>query len=317
MKLARLITLLMLALCAQSQAHAWSGPGHAAVAAMAYRDLASNPTLRNNLVNLLRSHVKFNDWQNEFNLKKSDFPTELDLGMFLFIRAATWPDEIRGTHDPALQHFDHPNWHFVNYPLNPPSFSTGPSPSPTDDVIFGISESMKTLANTTAQPVERAASLSWLIHLVGDIHQPLHCVALITAGFPPPKGDEGGNKFLVFRNQAAKDTDETTKLHSFWDQQLGATSPPNPVKALNDARDIASANPRSSLNELTQGATVEAWSFESRNRAVNDAYKFQGVALKRRRVLPFGYAANAKRVAVRRIALAGYRLADEMQQAAF
>jgi type II secretory pathway component PulF len=97
MKLVRLITLLMLALFAQSQAHAWSGPGHAAVAAMAYRDLASNPTLRNNLVNILRSHPRFNEWQNEFNLKKSGFPQELDLGMFLFIRAATWPDEIRSS----------------------------------------------------------------------------------------------------------------------------------------------------------------------------------------------------------------------------
>jgi hypothetical protein len=184
-------------------------------------------------------------------------------------------------------------------------------------VLFGISESMRTLSNTTAQAVERASSLSWLIHLVGDIHQPLHCVALITQGFPPPKGDEGGNLFLVFRNQTAKDLNQTTKLHSFWDQQLGATSPPNPVKALDDARDIASANPRASLNELTQGTTVQAWSFESRNRAINDAYKFQGVALKRRRVLPFGYSANARRVALRRIALAGYRLADEMQQVAF
>jgi len=37
----------------------------------------------------------------------------------------------------------------------------------------------------------KSYDLTWLIHLVGDVHQPLHCVARITKG--DPEGDKGGN----------------------------------------------------------------------------------------------------------------------------
>jgi len=316
-KTLKLLTLLLVALTIQTQALGWSGPGHAAVAAMAHRELSANPSLRNNLVNLLKSHPKFNVWKVQFDATKQTFPAGLDFGMFLFIRASTWPDEIRGTNVTSLQHFDHPNWHFVDYPLSLPTFSTGPSPTPSDDVLFGISESLKTLANKNAAPVERAASLSWLIHLVGDIHQPLHCATLIASAFPAPEGDRGGNKFFVYQNAAQKKENKKTKLHAYWDGRLGAEFVPDPVKALQDAKTLKHTHSRTFLRELGAGDNTEQWSFESRDQAISDVYKFHGNLLEQLNVLPAGYVTNSHNIARRRLALAGYRLFDEMGKVAF
>lgn len=51
----------------------------------------------------------------------------------------------------------------------------------------------------------------YLIHLVGDIHQPLHSVAMFSNEFP--EGDQGGNKITV---KAPNGT--SYNFHSFWDQ---------------------------------------------------------------------------------------------------
>ena len=317
MKRTSYLCAILVVLFAQGSIRAWSGPGHAAVAVMAYRELAANPALRTKLTDLLKGHPAFNAWKQEFDAKKSTFPAGLDLGMFLFIRASTWPDAIRGTHDPKLKPFDHPNWHFVDYPLTPPTFATGPSPAPADDVLFGIAQSAETLANKNAARVQRAASLSWLIHLVGDLHQPLHGATLISAGFPAPDGDRGGNKFLIVQNAEQKKHKQTTKLHSFWDGRLGADQVPDPVQAVLDAKMLKATHARSSLSELSAGDDVTLWSFESRDEAVKDVYRFKNTMLVRKAVLPFGYVTASHVVARRRLALAGYRLSDQVKKVGF
>ena len=300
-----------------AQLFAWSGSGHGATAAMAYRGLASDQVRKNNLTNLLRSHPSFAEWKTAFDTKKPPFPADLDFGMFLFIRAATWPDDVRGATDSTLKTFDHPNWHFVDYPLRPPAFTTGPSPTPNDDVIFGLKRSFETLANKNAPLVQRAASLSWLIHLVGDVHQPLHAATLMTDTFKAPRGDVGGNDFLVFEDSAQQQQHRTTKLHSFWDGRLGSEREPDPVRALANAKALEAAHSRASLTELGAGDNSVRWSFESRDAAIANAYQFKSTMLKLQAVLPQGYAANAQQVGRRRLALAGYRLADAMKKVAF
>jgi hypothetical protein len=170
--LARFCGTLLLALAMQGPAHAWSGPGHAAIAAMAYRQLPAES--RQRFTDILRNHPSFAFWKQDFD--QGHFPAKLDLGMYLFIRASTWPDEIRHTTNP----FNHPNWHFIDYPLQQTDFSTGPEPTPDDDILFGIKESQRVIQDASATPEARAAHLSWLIHLAGDIQQPLHCVSLST-----------------------------------------------------------------------------------------------------------------------------------------
>jgi hypothetical protein len=95
------------------------------------------------------------------------------------MRSSTWPDEIRRSGN----QYDYPNWHFIDYPLRPPAFPLEPSPKPTDDVLFGVAQCERTLSDTNADPELRAVYLSYLIHLIGDMHQPLHCASLFTDAY--------------------------------------------------------------------------------------------------------------------------------------
>ena len=158
---------------------------------------------------MLKAHPDFAKWTNAHHPNAN-----FDLAAYVFMRSSTWPDEIRRTDSP----YDHPNWHFIDYPLRPPAFAFEPGPKPTDDVLFGIAESEKTLSDTKAAPAARAAALSWLIHLIGDEHQPLHCASLFSDAYP--KGDKGGNDFYVKPAQSA------VRLHGIWDGLLGSSVNP-------------------------------------------------------------------------------------------
>ena len=122
----------------------------------------------------------------------------------------------------------------------------------------------KILANSAAASVDQAAALSWIIHLVGDIQQPLHCVTLVNATYPKPQGDRGGNLFFV------SVAGNTINLHSFWDSLPGHSLD---MKELTErARDLGTKLPRVALPELTQAHTALAWSLEGRLLAIDAVY---------------------------------------------
>jgi hypothetical protein len=150
--------------------------------------------------------------------------------------------------------------------------------------------------------------LSWLIHLIGDEHMPLHCCSLFSSEFPI--GDKGGNSFFI--KAAAKGI----PLHSFWDGLLGTSG--KPQSHLNYAIIIEHEHPRQSLAELKKAKTPKDCSLESRGIAVEKAYLHGGLkggtSKETAQELPEGYTKAAKVVAEKQAALAGYRLADEIQR---
>jgi S1/P1 Nuclease len=294
-------------LVAISDACAWHGPGHMTVAAIAYRDLS--PAESEKLDLILKSHPRFPSWQ-------SDFPgsvSNLDLGLYVAMAASLWPDQIRNRNDPST----FPNWHFVDYPLMAPSFPFRGSPMPRDDVLFGIGKSEAILRSSAASAEDKAEKMSWLIRLVGDVHQPLHCATLINSVYPAPEGDHGGNGFFV----KASSTSEPQKLHSLWDGLLGVGTVADADltrSALNNAIRLGNLFPRSTLPELQSHRSVKSWSEESRQSAIHNAYLNgtlpPGENATNATILPLGYTRHAKEIAERRIALAGYRLADQIRR---
>jgi hypothetical protein len=163
----KLATILCIstALLFPPTAQAWSGAGHQVIAAEAYCQLPS--PLQKKVTEILKAHPDYQKWEKSFASESGN----LDLPTFIFMRSSTWADEIRRGKSP----YNHPKWHYVDYPLNPPKFPLEPGPDPTDDILYGIGQCEKILADTKATPEERAVYLSWLIHLIGDMHQPLHC----------------------------------------------------------------------------------------------------------------------------------------------
>src|SRR5687767_4356906 len=60
-------------------------------------------------------------------------------------------------------------------------------------------------------PAEKAVALCWLFHLVGDVHQPLHTVALFTPDHP--EGDRGRNLAFV----RVREGGQILNMHALWD----------------------------------------------------------------------------------------------------
>src|SRR5215470_7008340 len=135
----KLFCPLLLLLLVRS-AFGWSGAGHMVIAAAAWRELP--PEIQANVTDLLKAHPNYAKWRSTFG----DDSGDVNLAAYVFMRCSTWPDEIRR----YGSQYDHPEWHYVNYPLKPPSFPSEPAPAPTNDVLFGMQQYTKVLEDKSA-----------------------------------------------------------------------------------------------------------------------------------------------------------------------
>ncbi|MDY6829459.1 MAG: S1/P1 nuclease [Pseudomonadota bacterium] len=210
----RHVCALALALCARL-AVAWSPEGHAIIAGAAY-DL--NPYAGRWWGAVLAAHPAAAGWDQAFARQGIDGPVE----RHRLRRAAIWPDQVRS--DPR---HDHPSWHYTNFPLVPPDFPLRPSDTPHNDLIEALSHAEAGVAGAKVGTVDGAIWLAWLLHLIGDAHQPLHCVDWKGPGFI--NGDRGGNRLYVRPHQ----TGRPVNLHAYWDrlisEPLGLTASSVPI----------------------------------------------------------------------------------------
>src|SRR5262245_2559055 len=162
-------------------ARAWGSEGHSIVAEIAQRNLS--PAARAQIAELL--------------------PNGASLASL-----STWADDIRPIFDKSF------NWHFVSIPLDQTDYDPIRHCSDTprgDCVINAIDRFTKILGDRSAPIDTRREALKYLVHFVGDLHQPLHTV----------KDFLGGNQFEVrFFVDPRKKTIEDTNLHAVWDTGL-------------------------------------------------------------------------------------------------
>ena len=116
---------------------------------------------------------------------------------------STWPDEMRS--NPDFKSYD--KWHYVNLPLD----KEYPEIQHDGDNIVRIIERAKAiLKSPTADKEMKKFYLKYLVHLVGDLHQPMH-----TGRYE----DYGGSKIpLKFKGRKGSETN--TNLHVLWDSNL-------------------------------------------------------------------------------------------------
>jgi hypothetical protein len=164
-----------------SHAWAWGPEGHAIVAEIAETRL-SGP-VRDQITQLLRgddSHAQHLD------------------------QIASWPDAVRPSRPESAP------WHFVDIPLDAAAYDAGRDCKGGDCVVAAIQRFVSVLGDRSAEPAARLEALKFIVHFVGDIHQPLHCVDDFSK-FPPPEGDKGGNKVhLTYFGKPMN-------FHSLWD----------------------------------------------------------------------------------------------------
>ena len=171
MKARYLLACVTLAGAAPSPALAWGKTGHRVVAALADAQLSG----------LARAHVK-----------------EL-LGVESLDEAATWPDDMRSAPGQFWQKTATP-WHYVT--LNGIVYDHAP---PEGDALDALNRYRATLQDPNASLADKQLALRFIVHLVGDLHQPLHVGKCC---------DKGGNEVKV------KWFGRDLNLHSVWDSAL-------------------------------------------------------------------------------------------------
>ena len=292
------MTLLCLGAGGSAPALAWDNFGHMVVAAVAWQHLT--PTARTQATALLRLNPDYPTWVNGVATENQD--------VIAFLSAATWPDAIkreegyvndgeRPEGPNANQNSGYPDrdehryWHYVDTPFSPDATALPPIPVP--NAATRIEDFRQLLADPTAPADLRSYDLAWLLHLVGDIHQPLHAVSRFTRELPA--GDLGGNRIRLCAPPCR------LNLHYFWDAALGYGTP---IEALAAARGLPSPPPR-----RIRDTRVQNWVDESARIARRVVYQSPvGPGVGPYPPTP-GYRAKARVVARRQIALAGRRLA--------
>ena len=292
------------------QAAAWNPPAHIVTGAIAYRTLAQDTAGRATLGAIKPFFYAKSLERNGWLQRQTQGRTGPEADEMRFILTTGWADLIRNA-EPA-QHRD--KWHYINWPFKPEGepASIVPRPAQSENILAALAQNER-LLQTTAPLDQRAVALAWLLHLVGDLHQPLHTAQLFTREYP--QGDRGGNEICVRVTQ----TSAPLNLHMLWDGLI--TSSTDMRTLTNIAAELRKKFPKLRLAELAGGAP-KTWakeSFELAKKIVYLSGHLRGTPKGQRRdcsevtgtkVLPAGYAAKAKDIAERRVVLAGYRLAS-------
>jgi hypothetical protein len=296
---------------------AWNKPNHEVIGAIAYAVLKQDsPETIARVVEILKHHPEY----ATFAKRLETVPAE-DRDRYLFMQAARWPDDVRDN----KQHH-HGEWHYINLPITSKAWDEIKVTSEPlnvvaalgyPNILSALSDNAKVMkAGTDA---ERAVAACWLLHLVGDVHQPLYAVAYHDDEHR--RGDRGGNDFYVRVTAGGA----VINLQSLWDGLLGNDQK---YRATGDLAIGLRNRPefaREMLkNELavppainTGNSAADAWCEESAAIARDVAYAGGALRGGTNRndgpVLPDGYTKRAKAVAERRVVLAGYRLAEVLK----
>ena len=281
LKLKHLLPVLCALLLLQTTAFAWGDNGHMVVAQIALDNLKPE---KKAAAEELAGLVEFGDNGYEF------------------VTLACWMDDIRDA--PMFEPLK--DWHFITQRLIVEN-AVPQAPPPPVNAVSVIEFLTERLANKREAKLKKAFYLAELIHLTGDLHQPLHA----TTRFTPdnPDGDLGGNFFLLSEDAPRPN------LHSFWDSaggSFGTRNVPRPLTTNGRKRiegfaaAIEQAHPRSSLTAALNETRPARWAVESFDLAKSDAY----VGITEGGVPSDAYTDKTKKTSARRIALAGYRLAD-------
>jgi len=299
-----------------SSALAWGPIGHMTVAYVAYQKL--NPATKARVRDLLKLNPDYENWEKQIPAGTS--PDEHD--RMIFMIASTWADDIKGepqysddgtdggnTPDGAssaqnIGYSDllrHRYWHFVDTPFSPDQTPLPAVPAPnaqTQIVAFRA-----VLASSQPDGL-KSYDLVWLLHLIGDVHQPLHATTRVTQSHT--KGDAGGNLVKLFGDAASN-------LHSYWDDLPGFECKfcSDKIQCVNRAtmlgKNLPPADPKVAHNADTASWIRESFEY-ARTRVYRDPI---GPGDQPYTIVPGSqYDTQAFRLAQRRIAAAGDRLAQ-------
>jgi hypothetical protein len=290
MKLPRLLSAVLLASAILSSSSlAWGPGGHMLVAKIAYDRL--NKTAKAEADRLLAIDIA---------------PTNITARSLNFIDASNWPDDIR----PINEFKKYAVLHYIDYPFSQDGTKL-PKDLPKDsNVVMALTQYVDTLKHSNDDN-KKAEALRFVIHFVGDIHQPLHCTTRVSQ--LNPEGDRGGNLFTntILVADGPDFKKEKINLHWYWDSGIMSFpqghdhQPPDKTEVINAANALRKAIPDTDAGWDGNAFDYTGWSKEGFLIATNFVYNG---------LTPLGtpsdsYNKKAIEIVDRRVVWAGYRLA--------
>ena len=234
MRIARLLLLLALL---PLNAYAWGAKGHAVVAELAERGMSPNVAAQ---------------------IRQLNFAAPLrDI--------ASLPDEWRAEETKGLRTTDTGAQHYSNIPNDAPTFDRARDCKNDQCVVAAVEKNLAILKDKTLEKDKRREALIYIVHYMGDLHQPMHAAGGQVKDEQTGQMvmDRGGNlvKIRVLGIE--------TNLHSAWDSMLIDWGP----ATVDDYVDhLMKYEMRGrSVEELQRGTLVD-WFNESHYAAVHDAY---------------------------------------------
>jgi nuclease S1 len=242
---------LLVAMGTSPLAYAWGCKGHQTVALIAEKHLTAEAKQM--------FETLLGDNPIDPNLKRYCGNATADL----MADGSTWPDDVRAVRNNGP-------WHYIDIPRGQHQGSPESYCGTASCVTRAIEEQRAILKDKSADPSRRAEALRYLIHFVGDLHQPLHAIN---------NGDNGGNCVPVryfhheplLNPQHPDREDYSPNLHQIWDTEIVE-------------RDMEISNPNRYAGELDEkfqtetsaweaaGIHVEMWVLESYDRAERTVY---------------------------------------------
>jgi S1/P1 Nuclease len=285
MKTLRILSVLLLTI-APHRALAWGDDGHKTVALIAQQYL--EPSVKTKIAAMLDADPD--------NFTPHDLASE-----------ATWADKYRDSNNRRDHYQQTQNWHFVDLEINDPDMavacferpalpvgtvaSNGP---PKACIVDKINQFAAELKDPKTDFEERLFALKFLLHFVGDLHQPLHTA---------DNNDRGGNGVKVWSGS------KTLPLHSLWDTELVRAIARRPVVLAQVL--LMQITPAQAASWQT--GTPEDWAWEAFAMAQEDAYG--DPPLSGTQQLTPAYVEQAKADVALQLSRAGVRLAHLLNQA--
>lgn len=168
------------------------------------------------------------------------------------------------------------------------------------NAVMAVKMAKNILSDSNSDRLDRAISVRILWHVVGDIHQPMHCIKYINANYP--RGDKGGNLYRLGPNLLSKN------LHAYWD--IGGGALVRHEKSLRqDAKHTARMLEKRWPCQKSMDLDPKNWAQESYQLAAQVAYQIPEYSIPSEQ-----YHKKTQSISEERIALAGCRLAAISKQ---
>ncbi len=297
---------MLLALIPAKPLVAWDAEGHELVATMAWDHL--NPKARKAVSELAGQVV---------NQEQA----------YDAISVACWMDDLKKNSEMPY-HGKFLGWHFIDIGIDPQDPSPSMEPGNDNDVHGDVVQALKRAVvvlkgGTDPYITSKAMACAIVMHLVGDIHQPLHCATKYFVSGGRLRSDAGGNKEDVINGPP---DDAKFNLHAFWDSAWRASFDeatgcvvldpqyqemipllhhPQSVRALATA--LEQTSPQSSVD---LSANFDQWARES--NAIARDFVYPGITAtdnKKYCRLSSEYVSKANALSRQRLVLAAWRLA--------